>query len=1112
MADVERGDAVAVAGQDLQIAEEFDALQAGNPPIRGDPDPCHIIQLFLAELAVAVCVKVLAQVAAEVRVGEVRRVERNFSREDHRQTRINAQDIVAKGVLVIALLRIHAASAGRREVRRPAHVEVGQLVAEHPELPQVGRAAQIQRRQIVVADVQEHQRVQIAERQARQAAVLRRNVVQLCVEVQIQRLDRIGVAAERLKQRVAAEIQPRQLVGEDREALQLGVAAQIQRRQLVAVGRQPGQRGIGRQIQTRQLVAVAGQVVELGVLAQVQLGQLVVVADELVQIGELAHIQARQAAARDVKRRQLGVAAQIERGKPAVGVRFGHNAVGLLDPADTEQFEVGVRAQIQRRQFVVVAVEVLQRGQEFNARQTLNVHPFDSDHLGRGDLGLAQAAAGVGIEVQGDVVAEVLVREVYFIDGDAGVGHKAAPEQSAVKFQIVALHGGIAVAHACRAAGSLAADLRIAVHHLQQPRAVAQIQRRQSVARALEEIQLGIGRQIQSRQLVAPAMQAPQLRERAQIQACQLVAADAEHLQSGQVAHVEGGQPVMIAEEALQRGVVAQIQGRQQVVAAVHLEQRGVGMQVQRGQLVPKAAQQLQRGAAHEVQADELVIGNIHVFQLVHAVEVHAGQTVGGALDMVKLGIVPHIQRRQQVVRAGKALQLRERAHIQRGQPVGRAADFDQVRRLAQIQRGQLVAVAEQLLEARLAAQRQLCQPVTVQDALSADRIYNERSAVEERQLGVLAHVEGGQLVAVAGKRRQRGEEFDALQALDAHVGHVDLRHHAELRRAERAVAVGVDMLHDPCAEDRIGEGLARDRGLLGDKLRGLVIAQLLRDDHGPVVDFGNAAVIADSRSGLRLCPIGEERQQLGAAADVEAADVVAFTTEGKQLRVADDVQRCQVVVAHVQGKQTGGGREIQRREVVAAAVQGTQRILAAQIQRGELVVCAGEVVELAAQRQGGQRILVAEQLGQSGVCTQIQRGKLVVDQAELRQLRVAAEVQHRDMAVVGAQLCELGEEAHAGEFLDIGVGAINLRHGQALGLGEDAVVVRIEPGDIAAEGTVREHSIGVDERLDKEALGGGSRRDDRRSAVIVEHDEGILLRLLRGCRIGIIGVADADP
>ncbi len=86
---------------------------------------------------------------------------------------------------------------------------------------------------------------------------------------------------------------------------------------------------------------------------------------------------------------------------------------------------------------------------------------------------------------------------------------------------------------------------------------------------------------------------------------------------------------------------------------------------------------------------------------------------------------------------------------------------------------------------------------------------------VEEFELRVLREVELGELVLCAAYDGGLGEVFDALERGDAEVGDVDVGGGLQLAIAERAVAVGVELVH-VVAELLVGEVITVDDDFCG--------------------------------------------------------------------------------------------------------------------------------------------------------------------------------------------------------------------------------------------------------------------------------------------------------
>jgi len=97
--------------------------------------------------------------------------------------------------------------------------------------------------------------------------------------------------------------------------------------------------------------------------------------------------------------------------------------------------------------------------------------------------------------------------------------------------------------------------------------------------------------------------------------------------------------------------------------------------------------------------------------------------------------------------------------------------------------------------------------------------------ALHARQLGVLAHVEAGQLVADAIEGKQFGEMLYALQVLNLLISDMDFLHIVDLRAAEEVVAITLTILLHIRTEIGVGEILLVDRYIVIYKCKILIVS-----------------------------------------------------------------------------------------------------------------------------------------------------------------------------------------------------------------------------------------------------------------------------------------------
>ena len=131
-------------------------------------------------------------------------------------------------------------------------------------------------------------------------------------------------------------------------------------------------------------------------------------------------------------------------------------------------------------------------------------------------------------------------------------------------------------------------------------------------------------------------------------------------------------------------------------------------------------------------------------------------------------------------------------AHVQRSQMIGFAVNPVQGGVFTQVQGSQLIAAAVKRLQGGVFAQVQGLQLIVV--------------AVKRLQGGVFAQVQGRQSIVVAFKSRQGCEVLDALQIHNVHSAAYHRFGRRQLRLAQRAVAVGVELGRNVDAEEGVRE------------------------------------------------------------------------------------------------------------------------------------------------------------------------------------------------------------------------------------------------------------------------------------------------------------------
>ena len=197
------------------------------------------------------------------------------------------------------------------------------------------------------------------------------------------------------------------MVGVAIQISQLGVVAQLQGSQVVVIAVQLGQCSVLAHIQCGQLVVAAGQRGQGRVPAHIQRGQLVVAAPQPGQGSGAAHVQRRQLVVVARQRGQGSGAAQVQRRQLVVAAR--------------QMGQLGVAAHVQSCQLVGVAIQISQGSEVLNALEVCDAVHDAVNAVHCGYLSFGQTTVARRVKAGADIAAEILIREVDFVDQQVAV-------------------------------------------------------------------------------------------------------------------------------------------------------------------------------------------------------------------------------------------------------------------------------------------------------------------------------------------------------------------------------------------------------------------------------------------------------------------------------------------------------------------------------------------------------------------------------------------------------------------------------------------------------------------------------------------------------------------